>query len=302
MLIYITLLGVIYKAALGYSYYRAARYAVASCSNSKFGSVWDLIAENEPEYLVLTGDNLYNDIKLRGGTFIEATPFTLQVNYEAWREDLRWKQLVNIIGDWSKIIATWDDHDYGINDGDLYYQYKNESLESFLNFFRFSDAGCDYFNILSCLNCGGMIDISHRLERGGVYYSTKSNLLPPNSSKQVIVKYVVLDTRYFKDKREAVLSENDYGILGSGQWKWLQNELNDSTVDIIFLVSSIQVLPTQKIVEEGWSDYPRARKELLHMINHSPCPNVVILSGDVHMAEYSQVYLSIVDTLTLIQY
>lgn len=119
--------------------------------------------------------------------------------------------------------------------------------------------------------------------RGGVYFSSTANLLEGSGS--FIVKSIFTDTRYFKNRADTESSD----ILGELQWKWLEEELNDETADIIFFVSSIQLLPTQKIVEESWSEYPYSRDRVLRLINKSPCANVIILSGDVHMAEVSQV-------------
>lgn len=34
----------------------------------------------------------------------------------------------------TKIIGVWDDHDYGINDGDKTYPFKNQTREVFLDF------------------------------------------------------------------------------------------------------------------------------------------------------------------------
>ena len=58
-------------------------------------------------------------------------------------------------------------------------------------------------------------------------------------------------------------------------------------MDLILLGSSIQILPTHKLVEESWSAFPVARQRLLQLLASSAAP-VVLLSGDVHMAEASR--------------
>jgi alkaline phosphatase D len=117
------------------------RYAVASCNHQHEGGMWDLISNNSPDYLMLLGDNIYNDIKTKRGSFIESTPELINKNYNQWAADNSWQTLVASIGNWSNILATWDDHDYGINDGDEHYKYRNQSLESFLRFFRIPTEG-----------------------------------------------------------------------------------------------------------------------------------------------------------------
>lgn len=239
-----------------------------SCSsyqNNK-SSLWYQINEIKPFKLILLGDNIYTDKKITFGKFIEAKPLIIKEEYLKLKNDISWNLLINNLNGYNHIYSTWDDHDYGINNGDKYFQYKNESLKYFNEFFK-KELTNEIIN------------------RGGVYNSNIINITR-NNGNNFIIKVVLLDTRYFKDPRH--VSNGDF--LGEEQWKWLENELNDKSVDIILLGSSIQVLPTQKIVEETWSVFPEARNRLLRLISYSPCSNIILLSGDVHMAEVSQVY------------
>lgn len=68
-------------------------------------------------------------------------------------------------------------------------------------------------------------------------------------------------------------------------------------VDLILLGSSIQVLPLNKLLEESWAAFPEARQRLLQLIASAEV-QVVLLSGDVHMAEVSRATCS-VDTIRL---
>eukprot|EP00597_Dinobryon_sp_UTEXLB2267_P009087 CAMPEP_0170090986 /NCGR_PEP_ID=MMETSP0019_2-20121128/24701_1 /TAXON_ID=98059 /ORGANISM="Dinobryon sp., Strain UTEXLB2267" /LENGTH=327 /DNA_ID=CAMNT_0010310659 /DNA_START=559 /DNA_END=1539 /DNA_ORIENTATION=- len=98
-------------------------------------------------------------------------------------------------------------------------------------------------------------------------------------------KIVLLDTRSNKDPVGTV--EGDF--LGEEQWQWLEMQLleSDHKVDLILLGSSIQILPLHKLLEESWSAFPSARQRLLRLVA-SARPPVVLLSGDVHMAEASK--------------
>jgi alkaline phosphatase D len=182
-----------------------------------------------------------------------------------------------------RIFATWDDHDYGLDNGDRTFINREASLSAFLKFFH-TDA----------------TDLEYRLTRGGVYKSHVVPIARGNNQKDFIVKVIMLDTRYFKDPKgagdDADNTDSAADILGAEQWSWLETELlgslheaAESPPDLILLGSSIQVLSTQKIFEETWSDFPRARQRLLNLVTNAPCPNVLMLSGDVHMMEVSQV-------------
>ena len=101
----------------------------------------------------------------------------------------------------------------------------------------------------------------------------------------------MLDTRSNKDAAPSLLGAknniHDGDFLGEEQWLWLEKELQ-SDVDLVLLGSSIQALPTDKLTEELWGVFPNARTRLLSLIIGAKCPNVLILSGDVHYEEVSK--------------
>lgn len=206
------------------------------------------------------------------GQWQPASIEAIQNSYTELSQDQGWSALSSSLGR-DHIFATWDDHDYGLDNGDRTFINREGSLEAFLNFFH-TDA----------------TDLEYRLKRGGVY---KSHVIPISRGDNYpifIIKVIMLDTRYFKDPKGG----DDADLLGAEQWSWLESELQEPrdgspAPDLILLGSSIQVLATQKIFEETWSEYPQARQRLLNLVTNSPCPNVLMLSGDVHMMEVSQV-------------
>lgn len=75
-------------------------------------------------------------------------------------------------------------------------------------------------------------------------------------------------------------------VLGEEQWEWLESELvHDGGVNII--VSSIQVLTTNPLVE-SWGHFPKEKRKFLELLDSSKTKTIV-LSGDVHHAEFSKV-------------
>lgn len=112
------------------------------------------------------------------------------------------------------------------------------------------------------------------------------------------IKVIVMDTRYFRDSLQPDLTKtkryipNTTGdILGEAQWKWLEKELKTSTADLNILCSSIQVLADEH-GHEKWGNFPNCRKRLLSIINQAKPKNLLILSGDRHMAEISKMDLT----------
>eukprot|EP00658_Telonema_sp_P-2_P076991 TRINITY_DN6860_c0_g1_i4.p1 TRINITY_DN6860_c0_g1~~TRINITY_DN6860_c0_g1_i4.p1 ORF type:complete len:415 (+),score=75.44 TRINITY_DN6860_c0_g1_i4:126-1370(+) len=156
------------------------------------------------------------------------------------------------------VLGTWDDHDYGTNDGDQWYENKKESQRAFLDMMRVP-AG------------------SPRRMREGVYH--QETLYSERDQKSVSV--ILLDGRYHK---------SDTDFLGEQQWQWLHGALEQSsTADLTLIVSGIQVLSSSRLKHEKWHDFPASRRRLLEMILSSNATAPVILSGDVHFGELNQV-------------
>ncbi|HEY8241295.1 MAG TPA: alkaline phosphatase D family protein, partial [Kiritimatiellia bacterium] len=169
-------------------------------------------------------------------------------------------------------LATWDDHDYGANDGGADFAERAASRDIFLDFWEIpADAP--------------------RRGHDGVYDVQMFG--PPGKRVQVIL----LDTRYFRSPlaRDPDLSP-DQGrykpsddpaatMLGDEQWKWLEAQLREPA-DLRLLVSSIQVLSDEHHFEK-WGNLPRERQRLLDLLRDTKAAGVIILSGDRHRAEIS---------------
>jgi alkaline phosphatase D len=221
--------------------------------------MWDEILKNKPDLWVWMGDNIYGDSE---------DPYVLIKKYNRL---LRSKSYQNFLVN-CPVIGTWDDHDYGKNDGGKDYPSKEISKKLLLDFLNVEKSNPVY-------------------EHEGVYQKYDFN------SGDHMVRIVLLDTRYFRDilepdpKGEERYAQNLSGtILGEEQWNWLGEQLNDSPADVHIIVSSIQVLAEEHIFEK-WSNFPEEKKRFLKLINDSKAKNPIILSGDRHMAELSMIKL-----------
>ena len=123
-----------------------------------------------------------------------------------------------------------------------------------------------------------------RRARQGIYFE-ETQLIEDKS-----VQIIGLDTRYFRSKLEGrkngYLPNNDprASVLGTEQWKWLDETLENSKADIIIILSSIQVLATNHPYEK-WSNFTADRKKLLKRLNDVlKTKTVVLISGDRHRA------------------
>ncbi|MEZ4809129.1 MAG: alkaline phosphatase D family protein [Allomuricauda sp.] len=169
------------------------------------------------------------------------------------------------------IVGTWDDHDFGVNDGGSEFSMKKESQQVFLDFMEVPKD-------------------SERRKQKGVY--TLHEYTTPEGK----VKLLILDTRYFRtplikdenpNRRYKPDASDNATVLGSAQWDWLQSELNNSDADFNLIMSSIQVLSGEHGFET-WGNFPKEVEKLEKMIADSKAKGVMILSGDRHISEFSK--------------
>lgn len=233
------------------------KIAFGSCSKqTSREQLWREIAQQNPNVWMWLGDNVYADTHNMD---------TLRRDYDIQKNNPEYK----VITQASTIIGTWDDHDYGTNDGGKTYSKRDQSKEELL---RFLDVPAD----------------AEVRKHPGVYQSFLFG-----EGKQS-VKIILLDTRYFRDtlerstkkgKRYNINPKGD--VLGEEQWIWLEKELTNSTASVHIIGSSIQFLANEHGFEK-WGNFPKARKRMFDLLTKTQPAAAIFVSGDRHIAEFSK--------------
>jgi alkaline phosphatase D len=229
--------------------------AFGSCDNQRLPNLlWKEVDKHQPAVWIWGGDNVYCDT--------EDMAF-LKDCYQAKLSDTSY---ANFTKD-KLVIGTWDDHDYGKNDGGVEYVQKRESQRLFFDFMK--DAK----------------QYSHP-EREGVYYAVD---IPKQN-----IKIIILDTRYFRTalrvdptKSKRFVPSASGTILGEIQWQWLEKELNNSKAELTIIMSSIQLLSSEHGFET-WGNMPHEQEKMEKLLVQSKAKNVLFLSGDRHISEFSK--------------
>lgn len=220
-----------------------------------------MIESFHPQHLVLLGDVMYADREAIGRVTTD-TPRKIQREYDMLSSDKNWQSLQKSLDYWS---ITYDDHDYGVDNGDRTFVHRNFSMQAFRNFAKKS--------------------LEHADSSGatGVYSSKLVHThLGLHGNVDFTYKIVLMDSRSNKDPRGTLGGD----MLGEAQWAWLATELLDPVPDLILLGSSVQILADDTIIEENWAEFPAAKQKLLSLIAAaSQTTDVILLSGDVHRAE-----------------
>ena len=219
---------------------------------------YSMMAER-PDLMLFLGDNIYadtTDIELMRTKYdrLGANPLFVQLRATA------------------PILATWDDHDYGVNDGGAEFPMRDASQQAFL----------DFWNVPA---------ESLRRTRRGVYHS---RTFGPSGRR---VQIILLDTRYFRSplsKGERRVggpylpsTDSSKTMLGEPQWKWLESRLREPA-DLRVVGSSIQCI-AEAAGQETWSNFPHERQKLFDVIRSTKAGGVILVSGDRHWSELSVV-------------
>jgi alkaline phosphatase D len=234
------------------SHLQAFKYGLGSCLDQRIEQeIWLAIEKKDLDGFIFLGDNIYGDHP--NGKLIK-----MKKAYALQKNNLPKWLIAN-----KEILAIWDDHDYGVNDGGKDFPLKKEAETIFL----------DFWNVPKN---------DPRWQRDGIYFKTSKDI------DGAEVEIIGLDTRYFRSQLRG--KKNSYKpnknsnatVLGKDQWMWLESTIKNSTADIIIILSSIQILATNHPYEK-WANFPLERAKLLNLISAaSKNKTVLAISGDRH--------------------
>lgn len=238
------------------------RIAFGSCNHQSAPQhMWAQIAAQNPQLFLMIGDNVYGDNGWDADAGLESLrrSYALQASHPEFR-DFRAR---------FPMMATWDDHDFGLNDAGASFPFRRWAEDLFETFWGSSEVV---------------------RARPGVY---ESSITGPVGKR---VQVILLDTRYFRSdlKRMAWTKDRpplgsylpddsaDKTLLGDAQWAWLAQELA-KPAELRIVVSSTQVI-TDAHQFEGWTNLPAERTRLYDMLHGRAASGLVLLSGDRHAA------------------
>jgi alkaline phosphatase D len=227
---------------------QSLRIGFGSCLNSRRSqAMLQTLSNTSLDAFLLLGDNVYAD---------NNNPASLLAEYEKLRQNSSFQTLNSN----TTLLATWDDHDFGVDNGDKNYRNKDASRNAFLNFFP------------NVPNTDEAIYCSKTISQNGL-----------------TAHCILLDCRWHLD------FSND-SVLGKNQWDWLEDQLT-TPCDLILIGSSIQVLSNRHRFE-CWGKAPSERNKLLKLLQStskseplnplsslSSRAPVLLLSGDRHFHE-----------------
>jgi alkaline phosphatase D len=228
-------------APLGTSAFRVAFGSCARVQVDADQRIFHAVRAAEPDLFFWLGDNIYGD---------SDQP---QVLAEEYRRQRKVDSLAPLLASVPQ-LATWDDHDFGLNNADRTNPAREGSLRVFRDYWANPGAGLD-----------GVPGVFFLYQYGGV-------------------DFFFLDGRYHRDPN-AQTDGPTKTMLGITQKNWLKAGLRASKAPFKVLVSGSGWSLGDGPQGDTWAAFRHERDELFDFIRDHDIGGVVLLSGDTHVGE-----------------
>ena len=238
---------------------RKLRFAVASCmdDHTPQGDIWQQMLAWHPDVVFLIGDNVYADRHIKGIKYGTQSRDVMATPAELWRRHVETRNYVALFksAELVPVVATWDDHDYGINNGGRDYPYKKEALAVFDAFFA-SQPSAHY-------------------QRAGLGTAAFFTIYGFN--------FFLLDNRSFRAVKVKASKQQHYGHK---QLQWLWRSLHGKNYAL--LVSGDQFFGGYHRFESFEGNHRAAFARFLAKLKTLPT-KVAFISGDRHVTEIMRI-------------
>ncbi|UTV81640.1 alkaline phosphatase D family protein [Acidithiobacillus sp. YTS05] len=205
--------------------------------------IYEPMRQEQADLMIWLGDNLY----FREADF--ASPAGMALRYWSDRAFAPLQRFLNS----TPQIAIWDDHDYGPNDSDSSFIFKETALRLFQSYWPNPSFGLP--------------------GTPGVF--TQQSVYDAD--------FFLLDDRWYRDADAAAASRGKV-MFGKTQLDWLKNALLSSHARFKFIAAGGQMLNDDDAYE-GWNLYPEERQDFLDWLANNQIRGVIFLSGDRHISE-----------------
>jgi alkaline phosphatase D len=232
---------------------KSYKVAVASCMydayNEQGNIMWPKLFSHNPDLLFMIGDNIYSDtfsyIYLGNDYMVDPRHlWTRHVDHAMKLKVYRMDHL-------TPTYTTWDDHDFGVNNGGKNYRYKKQAAQIFRLFFP--------------------------------NYASKNNIKGPGISSSLKLgkmSFHFLDNRTFRDPDE----NNQGDHYGKKQTNWLLQNLNQYNI----IIGGDQFFGGYHKYESFEGNHPIRFKSFLNSLKTRQ-KKLAFLSGDRHLIEHMKV-------------
>ena len=216
--------------------------------------IWNQIGSFRPDALMLIGDNNYmpnhpGAYETDADTIAYALP-----RYHRYLRDT--PGLMSLLAT-TPTYGIWDDHDYGPNDSDRTFKWKDLTLDLFKKYYPNPSAGLP--------------------DTPGIFTSLRI----------ADAEFFLLDDRYYRDPKTAPDRKT---MFGSAQLEWLKNRLGESTATFKVVVNGSSMLVDRLGSGEYWANFGNERDAFLNWLSEEGITGVFFVVGDWHVGTMSRLH------------
>ncbi len=242
---------------------RPARIIAASCLYDLFlkesVAMWKSVADAKPDLLLLIGDNVYAEVS--NGRFPSPlNEAALWTRYTETFSALDFYRLNRLI----PTLVTWDDHDYGMKDGDFTNPHKVESKKVMESFFAQTPSK-EFPEFHSGPGVSSIFDAFG-------------------------YRFMLLDDRSFRSTKpdpNAALIDPHQTHFGAEQENWILKNV-EASQDPVWLISGDQWFGSYHRFESYEGTHPESFKKFFARLKQTDS-TVMFMSGDRHLSEVNKV-------------
>ena len=215
-----------------------------SCVDIEPNAIWQEMGKLKVDGVFLMGDTPYIDSS------------DLSVVRTRHRQFLQIPELA-ALGGHTPIIGTWDDHDFGRNNGNGRNMMagKTDTRRGFVEYRAHAKFG------------DGSAGVYHNVDLG-------------------MIEVFLLDPRTFSQTEPSPVDNSQPTCFGADQWNWLRKSLSESKAPFKVLAMGAIWQDKKNKETDDLFTYWYERDALLDFIKAEQITGVVLLGGDIHLARH----------------
>jgi phosphodiesterase/alkaline phosphatase D-like protein len=225
---------------------------VGSCAPSKPSHVWTRIVQEDCQGFVFLGDTPYVDTT------------DLSVARQRHRTFLEQPEIAQMIAS-RPCWGTWDDHDFGLNDGHGDFQGKHVGRLAFTEYRANASFGQDPTGRPQAERFGPARGI-HTSFRWGP------------------IEVFLIDPRWFSRTEASWADPTRDGCIGKAQWDWLRASLKASRAPFKALATGMIWDDKKNSEKDDWHTYAHERDAIFDFIRDQKIDGCFLLGGDIHVS------------------
>ncbi len=225
---------------------------LGSCAPSVPDPIWSKILEEGCQGFVFLGDTPYVDSD------------QLSVARAKHREFLRQPEIAAMIRQ-IPCWGTWDDHDFGKNDGHGDFSGKHIARIAFTEYRANRNFGQDSH---------GEEQVHPFGEGRGIHTSFRFGP----------IEVFLLDPRWFSRTASSWADPSKPTCLGRHQWEWFREKLRSSDATYKAITTGMIWDDKKNSEKDDWETYSHERQAIFDLIRNEKIPGCFLIGGDIHVS------------------